>query len=384
MFSKGSIDNDKSGPISILKSGEDYFNQLQLFIHEAKEEIHIQMYIFENDNIGNTIAQALIAAVKRNVNVYALVDAYGSSSLSKAFIAHLSSNGINIRFFSPFFTKNSLYIGRRLHHKIVVIDQYISLIGGINIADKYQGTSQQPPWCDFAILVKDAAIGQKTHLICQKIYHKKQRLQSSKTDFSTNTGDVLKIKVIQNDWLKQKNEIGKAYLKAIKEANQEIIIVGGYFLPGRKIANALREASKRGVTVKLLLSGISDVPLVQRATSFLYKSLLQDHIELYEWNQSILHGKAAMIDNAWSTIGSFNLNHLSSYGSIEMNMEVEEPNFSILFKQHLVMLIEQCEPITSTTLAARNSLLNNILNWIAYKMARFSLIMATYITFRRY
>ncbi|MEY3416740.1 MAG: hypothetical protein RL711_1893 [Bacteroidota bacterium] len=384
MFSKGSIDNDKSGPISILKSGEDYFNQLQLFIHEAKEEIHIQMYIFENDNIGNTIAQALIAAVKRNVNVYALVDAYGSSSLSKAFIAHLSSNGINIRFFSPFFSKNSLYIGRRLHHKIVVIDQYISLIGGINIADKYQGTSQQPPWCDFAILVKDAAIGQKTHLICQKIYHKKQRLQSSKTDFSTNTGDVLKIKVIQNDWLKQKNEIGKAYLKAIKEANQEIIIVGGYFLPGRKIANALREASKRGVTVKLLLSGISDVPLVQRATSFLYKSLLQDHIELYEWNQSILHGKAAMIDNAWSTIGSFNLNHLSSYGSIEMNMEVEEPNFSILFKQHLVMLIEQCEPITSTTLAARNSLLNNILNWIAYKMARFSLIMATYITFRRY
>ena len=277
-----------------------------------------------------------------------------------------------------------MYIGRRLHHKIVVIDQYISLIGGINIADKYQGTSQQPPWCDFAILVKDAAIGQKTHLICQKIYHKKQRLQSSKTDFSTNTGDVLKIKVIQNDWLKQKNEIGKAYLKAIKEANQEIIIVGGYFLPGRKIANALREASKRGVTVKLLLSGISDVPLVQRATSFLYKSLLQDHIELYEWNQSILHGKAAMIDNAWSTIGSFNLNHLSSYGSIEMNMEVEEPNFSILFKQHLVMLIEQCEPITSTTLAARNSLLNNILNWIAYKMARFSLIMATYITFRRY
>ena len=155
MFSKGSIDNDKSGPISILKSGEDYFNQLQLFIHEAKEEIHIQMYIFENDNIGNTIAQALIAAVKRNVNVYALVDAYGSSSLSKAFIAHLSSNGINIRFFSPFFSKNSLYIGRRLHHKIVVIDQYISLIGGINIADKYQGTSQQPPWCDFAILVKD-------------------------------------------------------------------------------------------------------------------------------------------------------------------------------------------------------------------------------------
>ena len=384
MSIKTGVDNKNSTYLSILKSGEAYFKQLHALIEEAKEEIHIQTYIFENDHIGNRIANALIAATKRQVKVFVLIDAYGSSNLSQTFISHLLVNGVNIRIFSPFFSKNSWYIGRRLHHKVVVIDQKISLVGGINIADKYLGSSAIPPWCDFAILVKDNIIGEKTQEICQRIFFKnsiRQDLQANKT---TQTTNQYPIKVIQNDWLKQKNEIGKAYLKAINEAHHEIIIVGGYFLPGRKISNALRKAAKRGVSVKLLLSGISDVPLVQRATSFLYKSLLQHKIELYEWNQSILHGKAAVIDDTWSTIGSFNLNHLSSYGSIEMNLEVKDPLFAISFKQQLTLLMQQCEPITSTTLAARNSLLNNFLNWIAYKMTRFSLIMATFITFRRY
>jgi cardiolipin synthase len=384
MFINGNNHNYKNEHISIVKSGEDYFNQLQLLINEAKEEIHIQTYIFENDIIGNQIATALIAAVHRKVDVYILVDAYGSSNLSNGFISHLSANGINIRFFSPFFSKNSLYIGRRLHHKVVVIDQLICLVGGINIADKYLGNPLIVPWCDFAILVKEASIGQRVHQICQKIYHKKKKNQNINSQQPPAIGNQTNIKITQNDWLKQKNEIGKAYLKAIKEAQLEIIIVGGYFLPGRKIANALREASKRGVKVKLILSGISDVPLVQRATRFLYTSLLQYNIELYEWNKSILHGKAAIIDNTWSTIGSFNLNHLSSYGSIEMNIEVSDPSFSKTFKQHLTSIMNECEKITTSTLAKRNGPLNNILNWMSYKMARLSLIMATYITFKRY
>ena len=84
----------------------------------------------------------------------------------------------------------------------------------------------------------------------------------------------------------------------------------------------MKKASKNKVVIKLILSGISDLPLTRRATCYLYTKLLNYNIELYEWDKSVLHGKTAVIDGYWTTIGSFNLNNLSSYGSIEMNVEI--------------------------------------------------------------
>ena len=153
----------------LVHSGEDYFLRLQNIIANAQLEIHVQTYIFRNDSIGIKIANALKEAASRNVKVYVLVDGFGSASLTPQFIDDLISHGIQFRKFSPFFSINSLYLGRRLHHKIVVADGNVALIGGINIADKYSRTESESPWLDYAVQIKKVAIAEDLHHYKQQI-----------------------------------------------------------------------------------------------------------------------------------------------------------------------------------------------------------------------
>ncbi len=371
---------DKS--IEIVYSGEDYFKRLHGIISNSNKEIHFQTYIFENDSTGIYIAEALKAAAARKVKIYLLLDGYGSSSLPNKFINDLKKHGVEVRIFSPLFSVNSLYIGRRLHHKIVVADEQVALIGGINIGDRYRGKANETAWLDYAIEIRNPKIAKAVSNICQHIYLKKLKTKSAPIIYEE---DGTSIHIIQNDWLKRRNEISNAYIKAIKEAKEEIIIVGSYFLPGRKLINALRKAAHKGVKIKLILSGIADVPLIKRATSYLYLSLLKHNIELYEWNKSVLHGKVAVVDAQKSIIGSFNLNHLSSYGSIEMNVEIESSEFSKNLTAHFNdEILIQCERITSETIKKRTSFLTNTLNWIAYHFVRIILMLATYLPQKRF
>jgi cardiolipin synthase len=126
--------------------GEDYFQRLTDLISNAQTEIHLQTYIFKNDSTGTMIVNALKEAAARNVKIYLFLDTYGSSLLSWAFVKELESQGIKVRFFSLFFSKNIFHLGRRLHHKVAVADDKIALIGGINVADNacaYARTQEQ-------------------------------------------------------------------------------------------------------------------------------------------------------------------------------------------------------------------------------------------------
>lgn len=370
--------------ITLVHSGEDYFSRLERIILSAKREIHIQTYIFENDIIGKKIMEALKNATSRNVKIYILIDGFGSFSFPIEIINELKKNGVNIRFFSSFFSANSLYIGRRLHHKVVVADAETALIGGINIAEKYNGTVKTAPWLDYAVEIHDEKIGKPLQVLCNDLYFRKRiiRRKEIKSIFETNEETI--VNVLQNDWLKRKNEIFKSYITNIGNAKKEIVIVGSYFLPGRKLSNTLKKASQKGVKIKLILSGISDIPMARRAGCHLYSKLLKSNIELYEWKNSILHGKAAVIDNHWTTIGSFNLNNLSSFASIEMNVSILSAEFSNKFHLHLDKIMSECEKITPETLKLRAGLSTKLVNWISYWTTRIIEIIITYLPHKRF
>jgi len=370
--------------IELVHSGEDYFTRLERIILESKSEIHIQTYIFEYDNIGNKIIAALKEAACRNVKIYILLDGFGSFSFPKEVLNDLKQNGINIRFFSPLFSASSFYLGRRLHHKVVVSDKKIALIGGINIADKYLGNDIVPAWLDYAVQLQDEKIGVSLANLCWDIYYKKRRENRKKIDSIINYNGEVAVNVLQNDWLKRKNEIYKAYIKSIGEAKKEIVIVGSYFLPGRKLVATLKKASRNNVKIKLILSGISDIPVARRASCHLYSKLLKYNIELYEWKSSILHGKAAVIDNTWTTIGSFNLNNLSSFASIEMNVGINSAEFSNNYLKHLNQIMSQCQRITPESLESRDGLFPKFINWISYWFTRIIEIIVTYLPHKRF
>ncbi len=370
-------------PVEIVHSGNDYFERLYGIISNAKKEIHLQTYIFDYDDTGRVIGKALKEAALRKVKVYVVLDGYGASSLPKDFISDLMKAGVQFRYFSPMFSLNSLYIGRRLHHKVAVADGTTAIVGGINIADKYRGSEKEFPWLDYAIQV-NSQVASSLEIFCRNIFLKKKRFRKIKTpwQFQYPTGEI--VRILRNDWLKRKSEISRTYLQTLRKAKDEVIIVGSYFFPGKKFLRTLKNASgKKGVKVKLILSKNQDVPIVRRATRHLYHSLLSNKVEIYEWKRSVLHGKAAVADKEWATIGSFNLNHLSSYGSLELNIEVVSKDFAQSFTAELESVISQCERISQESLLLRHGWFSRFLDLICYYLLRLLSIIVTYLPYKR-
>lgn len=368
--------------IEIVHSGDDYFSRLNKLILGAKKEIHLQTYIFENDDTGKYIANALKQAASRNVKIYLLLDGYGAGSLPTDVISELVNAGICFRFFSPLFSFNNLYLGRHLHHKIFVADGVTAVVGGINIADKYRGSQNVLPWLDYAVQVNgEPALSLQE--LCRHIFHKKKSERMLKIPFKFSYGNTEAVNILRNDWLKLKSEIRSAYIKNTRGAKKEIIILGSYFLPGKIYLRALKKASKRNqVKVKLILTKNADVPFIQRATRHLYGSLLNHNIEIYEWDKSVLHGKVAVADGRWATIGSFNLNHLSAYASIELNVEIYSVQFAGRLTEELENVIAQCHLVTGDEFK-KQGFLSKTQDVLSYYILRAASIMVTYLPYKR-
>ena len=369
--------------LELVYSGKDYFARLEAIIRDAQFEIHLQMYLFENDATGKRIVTALKEAALRKVEIYVLLDGFGSLSFPAELLKELKFSGINIRFFAPLFSTYTFYLGRRLHRKVVVADAKVALVGGINIADKYHGSTTEKPWLDYAVQL-NGEIAKPLQQLCRDKYFKKRELKNTKIKSTFQIQNDTSVRILQNDWLKGKNEICDGYIKSIRQAKKEIIIIGSYFLPGIRIIQALKKASKNKVTIKLILSGKSDLPMTRRATCFLYDKLLKYNIELYEWDQSVLHGKVAVIDENWSTIGSFNLNNLSSYGSLEMNVEIRSRSFSSEFRTHLNGVISQCQSITKESLKTKTTIMTKFINLFSYVITRMIELVVTYTPYKRF
>lgn len=376
--SKTAIHNaaDDAKYIDLVHSGEDYFLRLTKIINKAQKELHLQTYIFENDETGNSVAACLKEAAQRKVKVYVLLDAYGSATLPDSFIQDLTQHGIFVRFFSPLFSFNNFYLGRRMHHKILVADAKIALIGGINIADKYRGIQNSAPWLDYAVLL-DCPAAYDLQKLCSDYFFKKG--SSNKIKPVLHSAGRALVGIIQNDWLKGKTEVYDAYTNAIRRAEKEIIIIGSYFLPGRRLEQALKKAGKKGVKITVILAGISDVPMVRRAATHLYSSFLRNNMTVYEWNKSVVHGKVAVVDNEWSTIGSFNLNSLSRYGSIEMNVEIYSSSFAKIMHSEFYQKIGQSRQITLSSLEQEKNILKKFANWGAYHLVRTAMLFLTFL-----
>lgn len=360
--------------IELLRSGEPFFAACEKTIDEAKKYIHFQTYIFDDDETGRRIVNALIRASGRGVRVYFLLDAYGGSSFSKDMINKVEAAGILFRTFSPGLITKGFQLSLRLHHKVLLADGMVGIIGGMNVANRYHGTPGDKEWLDFAILIKGPECA---HLlfILKRLWNKafisrKERSREIIHNPAYYKEDV-KVKVLQNNWYRNKIEILKSYRSALKHSQDRMIIFASYFLPGRNERKLLRDASHRGVDIKIVLSAESDARVFKRATNFLYDFILRNNIKIYEYLPSNLHAKVATVDGKWSTIGSYNMNHLSDYGSVETNADILDARFSEKFEQLLLKIIkEDCRQITSQEYIKRKTWLFQISDWFSYQMIR--------------
>ncbi|WP_317897466.1 phospholipase D-like domain-containing protein [Aurantibacillus circumpalustris] len=359
--------------IQLVLSGKNYFEVLENIINQSEKTLHLQTYIFETDETGLKIIDCLKNAAKRNVEVYVLSDAYGSFAFDSDVEQHLRKSGIHFRLYSPLFSSESGFFGRRLHHKIVVADKRTALVGGINIANKYLLSGQEEAWLDYSVLVK-GEVCEYLHLLCEATYARKRKRVLISWENKMQSNNLRNSKLIRfrrNDFIKRKNEVHQGYVENIRNAKTSIIIVASYFLPGNNFRRLLRRAAARGVKIKIILAGKSDVDSVKLAQHYLYEFYLKHGIEIFEWQNSILHGKAMMVDNSWVTIGSYNLNFLSHYISIELNAEIQDRNFTSVFSSHIENILRKdCAHIQLDKFLKKLNYFNRIKIKLAYILHR--------------
>ncbi|HLP73258.1 MAG TPA: phospholipase D-like domain-containing protein [Bacteroidales bacterium] len=373
--------------IELVKSGEEYFDACESIIDSAERYIHFQTYIVDDDETGRRITDALVRAAKRGVRIYFLIDGYGGRSFSKSLINKVEEAGILFRKFSPVFITKGFQMSLRLHHKVLLADGIVMLLGGINVANRYKGTGKVLPWLDFAILIRGPECAHMLSILKRlwnKTFISKKERSAEVILEPVVYAENVKLKIIQNNWLRNKIEILKSYRAALRHSKHHMIIFASYFLPGRNERKLMRDASRRGVDIKIVLSAVSDTWLFNRATIFLYDYFLRNRIRIYEYLPSVLHAKVATVDGIWSTVGSYNMNHLSDYGSIETNADVMDAGFSGKFEKQLLEIIDNdCREITAAEFAKRKTWYSRLAGWSSYQVIRFMLRVMFLLTTRK-
>lgn len=373
--------------VELLRSGEQFFAAYEKVIDEAKRFIHFQTYIVDDDETGRRIVNALIRAANRGVKVYFLLDAYGGRSFSKNLISMVEEAGILFRKFSSVFITKGFHLSLRLHHKVLLADGTVAIIGGINVADRYHGTRDIREWLDFGVVIRGPECSHVLYILKnlwnKTFISKKERAGETVHDPEFWPDDV-KVRVLHNNWYRNKIEILKSYRSAIRHSRDHIIIFASYFLPGRSERKLLRNASLRGVDIKIVLSAKSDAWIFRRATGFLYDFILRNEIRIYEYLPSNLHAKVATVDGLLSTIGSYNMNHLSDYGSIETNADILDAGFAEEFEKILTGIIENdCQQIIASEYIRNRTWYNRLIGWASYQFIRFLMRIMFLLTPKR-
>lgn len=332
--------------IQLLRNGTEYFPALEAAIEHARYEVYLQTYIYEPDNIGIRIGEALKRAAQRGVTVNILLDGFGCRNLPANFVKALEAAGVKIMFYRPkispwTFKKSRL---RRMHRKVAVIDGKIGFVGGINIIDDYNVPGNIPPRIDYAVRVEGKLIPvilKSASKLWRRISFTHLQADSLKSPLGKppspiglsadlilpSTTHTVKAAFVLRDNVLNRRSIENAYLIAIAQAQAEIIIANAYFIPGKSFRTALMAAAKRGVKVKLLLQGRMEYFLMF-ATHAYYASFLESGIEIYEYRKGFMHSKVAVIDNEWATVGSSNIDPFSLLLAREANIIVKDRHFA--------------------------------------------------------
>jgi cardiolipin synthase A/B len=368
----------------LIQSGKPYFDLLIELISNANESIHIQTYIFYYDETGKLIIDALKIAAHKKVKIYLLVDGYASKNLSKNFIENLKKETIEFRFFKPFFKNNNFYFGRRLHHKMIVVDAKFALVGGMNIADRYNDCPNIMAWLDFAVFL-EGPIAKELCILCWKTWNgfkvnkTFEYCKENNILFNFKEKETTLCCIRRNDWVRTKNEISTSYQEMFKNAEKQITIICSYFIPGGKARKLLKDAVNKGIKVRLVLASQSDVPIAKAAERWMYDWLLRKNIEIYEYQPTVLHAKMCVVDESVVTIGSYNINNISAYASIELNIDIKNPNFAKNVTQTLDMIIKNdCIQVTNEVYHKTNTVFKRLYHWACYKVFRICFFLCTF------
>jgi len=355
--------------LALLENGEHFFPRVFDAIRHANTEVIVETFILFDDVVGRQLRDALVTAAERGARVDLLVDGYGSPDLSADFLESMTRAGVQVRVFEPakrlFGTRLNIF--RRMHRKIVVVDGTVAFVGGINYSEDHLIGSGPMAKQDFAIECVGPIVDVIHRFVLSALAAStgerrwlRRRAPVRENAGAAAAGDADALFVTRDNW-RHTNDIENHYLVAIRAARERVTIANAYFFPGYRFIRALRGAARRGVDVRLVLQGEPDLPWVRTAASLLYHHLVRAGVRVFEYRARPLHAKVATIDDAWSTVGSSNLDPLSLSLNLEANVVVRDRAFNRVLLERLdAMIRDDCVEIRE----------DQLVEWSAWRVVR--------------
>jgi cardiolipin synthase A/B len=344
--------------LELLENGEQYFPAVFAAIGKAERTVMVETFILFEDSVGNALRDVLIAAAQRGVHVDLTYDHFGSPDLSREFVDGLTAAGVVVRMFDParklFGLRPNVF--RRLHRKLVVVDDAVAFVGGINFSEDHYADSGRPDAKhDFAVRIEGPLVEPIRSFMRTAIATRGTgepwKLPPPPTAAVTGGADAM---FVVRDNGPHANDIERHYKAAIRTAQREIIIANAYFFPGHGLLRQLRNAARRGVKVRIMVQGNPDVPLALAGARWLYRYLTKGGVEIHEFCARPFHGKVAIIDDDWATIGSSNLDPLSLSVNLEANIVVRDKAFNAALREKLGCLLDgDCKAVDCASVPPR-------------------------------
>ena len=332
----------------ILNNGDAIFPAMTAAIRGAKMTVNLESYIFKNDHAGEIIAAALIDAAHRGVEVRVLVDGTGSSH-SWSILRRMREGGAKVYVFHPIRLWSIYKIGRRTHRKILVVDGTASFTGGFCIADNWLGDARNPKeWRDMMVRATGPVSAQMQAIFSEDWTYTTGEILAGDKFYPhiAPAGDVAAqaIKVSRGD---SSSLAEMLYLMAIRSARKSIHIQNAYFVPDAQIREALVQAARRGVDVRIMVPGRTiDMPLVRMASRLHYGELLTAGVRIFEYNRTMMHNKDAVIDGLFTTIGSINFDARSLRENNEESLAFYDRGFAAQLEATIAADEKACREVT--------------------------------------
>ncbi|WP_420472709.1 cardiolipin synthase [Noviherbaspirillum sp. ST9] len=332
--------------IVLLDDGPATMRAMMSAIEAARYHVNLETYIFEADEVGHKLADLLIRKKAAGVAVNLIYDSVGSMDTPKEFFERMAAAGIKVLEFNPVDparARREWDINQRDHRKILVVDGRIAFTGGVNISKVYgkssflQGKRREPPpkdakeaaWRDTHMQIEGPVVAE-----FQKLFLDTWQRRSGSALFDANFFPPLKpagnalIRAIGSTPDREDFAVYKTYISAFAHADKTIHLTTAYFVPDRQVVQAMIDAARRGVDVRIIFPSFSDVGLMLHAGRSYYDELLAAGIKVYERKAAMLHAKTAVIDGVWSTIGSTNIDMRSFLHNDEVNAVVLSTEFA--------------------------------------------------------
>jgi len=360
--------------VALLRDGAQAFPSMLAAIASARSTICLETYILRADKIGQLFADALAERARAGVEVNVIYDAWGTS-LPGEYLDFLHAAGVRTVAFHPvrFVGNARALVGRlvrRDHRKTLVVDSRVGFTGGINISDDYAAAEDGGGgWRDTHLRLEGPAALELQYFfrIAWRRAHGPP-LDERRYGSDGRRPDPL-LSIASSHLRRSRSDIRQAYRHAIRGARHRVWITNAYFLPQIRFLRALTGAAERGVDVRVMVAGTTDVPAVLFASRSIYDALLAAGVRLYEWEGRVLHAKTAVIDERWATVGSSNLDQQSLRQNLEANAIVRDVPFAAAMERMFVEDLASCREISAERWQHRPAWLRAA-SWGAYLLRR--------------